>query len=254
MESVYAQSTICRQCSSHFEIGKPSAPAASTPAGNLGGSIIDRFQKLLRREKIRTIRCLHCRAPQQVSSFATSTMCPQCSMYLELKDFKIATPYSRNITTQGSVYIAPKGDVTSTKVACGEATIHGKLHGNLVCTGTVRVKVRGKLSGSIDAQHVIIEKGAAMELMRTIKAHRLEIHGQMSARVMCDSVAIGKTGALEGTVYARSIAVEKGGIFHGELYIGKQELEQPELLAVAKSKKEKPRRERGGDQPTFALA
>lgn len=253
MESVYAKTTICRKCSSHYEIGKVNAPDA-VEKDKPDDSILGRFNKLLRREKIRSIRCLNCRSPQQVSSFATSSICPHCSSYLELKDFKIATAYSRNITTQGAVFIAPKGEVSSTKVACGEATIQGKLHGNLICTGTVRVKVKGRLSAGIDAQHVIIEKGCSVEFVRSIKAHSVEIHGKVSARVMSDAVSIGKTGSLDGTIYAKAIAVEKGGIFHGELYIGKQELEQPELLPTTRSRKGKPREELGGDQPSLALA
>jgi cytoskeletal protein CcmA (bactofilin family) len=48
---------------------------------------------------------------------------------------------------------------------------------------------------------------------------------------MCDGrVTINKGGVLEGTVYAKAIAVEKGGIFSGELFIGQQELEQADLL------------------------
>ena len=49
---------------------------------------------------------------------------------------------------------------------------------------------------------------------------------------MCESaVTILKGGALEGVVYAKAINIERGGIFSGELFIGQQQLTQPELLA-----------------------
>lgn len=253
-ESVFAQSTICRKCSAHYPIGKGAAPQALAAAAEKNApSFLAKFKKLIHREQVRSIRCLDCGAPQQVSSFAESSICPQCSSFIELKDFKIGSSYSRNIHTQGCVTIMPKGDVSSTKIACGEAAIYGKMNGNLICTGKVKVKLKGRLSGGLDAQQLVIEKGSNIEFVRAIKGHRVEIFGKVSARVMSDIVMIGKTGSLEGTVYAKSISVEKGGVFHGELYIGKQELEQTELLTVPKGKKQKPRAEPDGEEPSLAL-
>jgi len=47
-------------------------------------------------------------------------------------------------------------------------------------------------------------------------------------------VTVGRTGWLEGTVYAKSINIEQGGVFQGELFIGQKEMSQPDLLAVDK--------------------
>jgi cytoskeletal protein CcmA (bactofilin family) len=48
---------------------------------------------------------------------------------------------------------------------------------------------------------------------------------------MCEGcVTIAKGGSLEGVVYAKAINVDKGGIFSGELFIGQQEMTQPDLL------------------------
>jgi cytoskeletal protein CcmA (bactofilin family) len=64
-----------------------------------------------------------------------------------------------------------------------------------------------------------------------LKAQIVEINGKASARVMCDGqVKINKGATLEGTVYAKAISVEKGGIFSGELFIGQRQGEQGELL------------------------
>ena len=41
--------------------------------------------------------------------------------------------------------------------------------------------------------------------------------------MVCDgAVKINKGGTLEGTLYAKAIVVEKGGIFSGELFIGQK--------------------------------
>jgi cytoskeletal protein CcmA (bactofilin family) len=95
------------------------------------------------------------------------------------------------------------------------------------------VKVHGKLFGSVETHHLIVQKRADVEFVRPIKVHSVEIHGKISARIMCETcVTITKGGALEGVVYAKAINIERGGIFSGELFIGQQELTQPELLGA----------------------
>lgn len=229
LESVFAKTTYCRKCSEHFNLEK-EGHNAPPPPGAQEESIFTRFSRLLRREQIRTIHCFGCHKPQQVSSFAKSSICPHCSAYIDLRDFKISTTFSRSIETQGTIAIGSGGDVTSTKVLCGNAIIKGKIHGSLICTGTTRVKAKGRLLGSIDSQMLVIEKGSNVEFVRAIKAGTAEINGKISARIMADVVKIGATGALEGIVYAKSISVEKGGIFHGELFIGQHQLSQQELI------------------------
>ena len=85
----------------------------------------------------------------QPSSSAQSSLCPQCGSYIDLKDFKISGTFGRSIQTQGEVIITSKGEVTSAKVACGEAIIEGKLRGNLSCTGTVTVRNRNAVHGTV---------------------------------------------------------------------------------------------------------
>jgi cytoskeletal protein CcmA (bactofilin family)/ribosomal protein S27E len=228
LESSFAKSTICRACSHSFEIAETQPVREETPAKS---SIFSHFGKLISREHVRDIRCYQCGAGQHVSSSAKSSICPQCGTYLDLRDFKISGTFSRSVQTQGLVHITSRGDVTSSKVACGTANIEGKFRGNLLCTGTTRVKMKGKLFGAVETHHLVVEKGAAVEFIRPVKVVTAEIRGRVSARIMCEGVIdICKSGELDGVVYAKSITVDKGGIFHGELYIGRRQLQQPELL------------------------
>ena len=164
-----------------------------------------------------------------------------------MSDFRINTPFSRLIQTQGVVKIEAKADVTSPKLACREAYIEGKLRGNMLCTGTVYVDYEGKIPGTLEAKHVLIKKGCNVEFVRTIKARSIEIAGQISANLQIDgTVKILKRGRLDGSVYARSIVVEKGGIFLGELSIGQSpepmqaELEVPADVPAEQSEKPLP--------------
>jgi cytoskeletal protein CcmA (bactofilin family) len=228
LESAYAKSTFCRKCGEHFSIEKLLSKETTSLKGP---SFFDKLSRLVSGEKIRHVACFSCGAKQQTSTEAQSTSCPSCGSYIDLRDFKIAGSFGRSIQTQGEVIITPKGDVTSGKIACGSAFVEGKMRGMLVCTGTVRVKVKGRFLGGVETQKLIVEKKSDVEFARPIKAQNLEIHGKVSARVMCDGqVTINKGATLEGTVYAKAISVEKGGIFSGELFIGQHEVEQGELL------------------------
>ena len=218
LESAIAKSTFCRKCGEHYSIEKLLAKEASSLEAP---GLFDRFRRLISRETEREVLCFACQAPQVVSSAAESTQCPKCGSYIDLRDFKISGPFGRSIQTQGEVYIGPKGDATSQRILCGEARVEGKMRGQMICTGTIAVRVTGKLQGSMEGGTVVVEKKSDIEFVRPLKAKNVQIDGHVKGQIHCDGrVTINKKGVLEGTVYAKSIVVEKGGIFSGNLVIG----------------------------------
>jgi len=228
MESAVAKTTFCRKCGKHFDVEQQFL--AEEPATREG--LFKKFTTLFATETTRTIECFECQAQQSVSSAAKSSICPHCSAYIDLRDFKITAAFARNIQTQGSVVVAAKGNLTSAKILCANAHIHGKMHGNLFCSGTTHVKLKGQVFGSVQTQHLLIEKGSDVEFLRPPKVGSAGIHGKVSARINAEGmVTISKTGSLEGTVYAKGINVDQGGNFHGELFIGRQEFSQPDLIS-----------------------
>ena len=221
LESAFAKTTFCRKCGEHFNIEKLLLKEVESLKGP---SFFNKVGKLLSRETTRDIACLSCGHPQQVSSVAQSSLCPGCGSYIDLRPFRITGPYGRSIQTQGEVVIAAKGDVSSARVICRDAVIEGQVRGVFVGTGVVRVKTRGKILGTIDGRNVVIDRRGDVEFVRPLKAHNIEINGKISARILCESrVTINKGGILEGTVYAKAINIETGGVFSGELFIGQQE-------------------------------
>ena len=204
-------------------------------------TLLARFGAFLSRHKTRQITCFDCAAVQTVSSSSSSSLCPNCSAYIDLSDFKINTVFSRVIQTQGTVTIGSKADVTSSKVACREAYLKGKLRGNLLCTGTAHIKLKGKITGFLEAGHVAVAKRSEVEFVRTVKARSMEIAGKVSANLQVDgTVKITKRGRLEGTVHAKGIVVEKGGVFQGELIIAPASLNHPALSPRANSVRQQP--------------
>lgn len=228
LESAYAKSTFCRKCGQHFSIEKLLAREAvslKTPG------FFDKLTKLIVRETIRDVTCFSCGHRQTVSGSAQSTLCPQCGSYIDLKDFKIEGPFGRSIQTQGDVVILAKGDCSGARIACASARLEGKLRGVLIATNHVHVRTKEKVIGAIETRNLVIEKKCDCEFVRPIKAEAVEISGRISARLVCDGqVKINKGGALEGTLYAKSIIIEKGGIFSGELCIRQNPKEEIEKL------------------------
>ena len=64
--------------------------------------------------------------------------------------------------------------------------------------------------------------------VNTIEIKRHDVGG--NCRLPAQSPFHHKTGTLEGSVTAKSIAIEKGGLFSGQLAIGQAGLTQGELL------------------------
>ena len=252
MEYAAAKSTMCRQCGRHYvpaAAPKPAArlqvrsekpaPAPSRPAPvEENPSLLRKFEGLWARQSNSVVECFECKAKQEVSSAATSTICPACSAHIDLKDYKITTSFSRTIRTHGEVHITAKGDLSSTTVICRSALIEGKLRGNLQCSAAATIDFSGKIPGRLTATHVVIERKAEVQFFRRLKVKSIEIRGRVIGEIIAESVVvIHKTGSLDGDVTARAISVEKGGMFSGQLIIGQQKLTQGELLPAASEDK-----------------
>jgi cytoskeletal protein CcmA (bactofilin family) len=83
------------------------------------------------------------------------------------------------------------------------------------------VKLQGRFHGGIDVNHLLVEKKSDVEFSRPVKARAVEIHGKVTARIICSGcVTIVKSGELAGSVHAKSVNFEKGGLFNGDLVIG----------------------------------
>lgn len=277
-----AKSTFCRRCSEYFAISAatlagakapfaaaplkpkvlapqssvaehaalPSPPPQAEPTGGLG--LRDRFEHLLGKPKNRMVRCFECDAAHEVSSSAHSSTCRSCGAYIDLQDYKITGSFSRNIVTRGSVYLSSKGDLSSSKIVCDSAILHGKMRGNIRCLGKLSIRSTGRVPGTFEASKFIVEKGSDIVMARPLRVAQAEIGGKVSAQIFAEGqVSILKSGFLEGAVTARGFAVEKGGIFQGELTIGPQApVADP---AAAPAVKEVPRDASVGETPILGV-
>jgi cytoskeletal protein CcmA (bactofilin family)/DNA-directed RNA polymerase subunit RPC12/RpoP len=242
MEYVAAKSTICRQCGRSFS---PSAPKPGLKLKDESSapeelSLHRKFEAIWSRQRNRLVSCFECKRKHEVSDAATSTNCPGCSAHIDLRDYKITTSFSRTIRTRGDVHLTSKGDLSSTSVICNSAIIEGKVRGNLECEDSMTINLVGKIPGRIGAQHLIVERKSDIQCFRRVRVTNIDIKGRMSGEIVATgSVTIHKTGTLEGNVTAKSLAIEKGGMFSGQLVIGQAGLTQGELLPDVKAAEKK---------------
>ncbi|MEO6871400.1 MAG: polymer-forming cytoskeletal protein [Chthoniobacterales bacterium] len=233
MEYAAARSTLCRQCGKHHVV-TPVAVEAKKVAKDkavAGPSFLKKFEGIWNRPRITSVACYDCGTQQEITSAATSTVCPSCSVHMDLRDYKISGSFSRRIRTHGEVHITSNGDVSSSKVTCWAAIVDGKLRGTLHCHEKAEFRTSGKVQGKVIAPEVVIGKKASVQFFRQLQVGSIEIRGAMTGEILADTiVTIRSTGSLDGNVIARSINVEKGGTFTGQLVIGRQSLEQAELL------------------------
>ncbi len=212
LEPQAVQSTICKNCSSHFEISARRPEKSGVGAGPK--------QKPPEAELKRTVACFDCSATHKVTSQAKTTLCPSCGSYIDLQDFNITGLFSRSIRTRGRLVIAARGDLNCGRAICGSAVIEGRIRGSLNCEGKAVFKSKGKLSGDVDANHLVVERAADVEFSRPVRAGRVEIMGKVTGKIICGTeVYIYKRGTLLGSVYARSLVVDHGGTFIGEAEI-----------------------------------
>ena len=117
------------------------------------------------------------------------------------------------------------------------------------------INLVGKIPGRIGAHHMIVERKSDIQCFRRVRVTNIDIKGRMSGEILASgAVTIHKGGTLDGTVTAKSIAIEKGGMFSGQLAIGQANLTQGELLPEAKAagKKAEPEVPAGAAQPLHA--
>ena len=252
LEPELAKSTYCRKCSGYIQLGKDQRSSGPQQIEKQP-SVLQKLESFLGVQRTVIAHCFECTGKREIPKSATSTICPQCGAYIDIQDYRIVGNFSRSIRTRGGVIITNKGDLSSNRVICESAEIQGAMRGSLICNGNVHIKIKGKLTGSIQAKAVYIDKKCEAEFVRPIRAERVEIEGTISARIISTgTVIIQKTGRFTGALFGRGFTVEKGGEFFGELSIGNVELTQGELLEMPKrspAPKEKP--ETGAD---FSLA
>ncbi|MEO8205629.1 MAG: polymer-forming cytoskeletal protein [Chthoniobacterales bacterium] len=217
-------STYCRACGQHFKAGReePVAPTVARP-----GFATRLLRKVVQRPP-RKVQCYTCGTTHEASGYAASTICPNCSGYIDLKNITVSSRATRMVDTRGHLHIERTGFLNNVSTICGTALIEGQINGRLYCAGLVRLTCKGRCSAEFSAEKVVVEKAANVYVAHAIRAGEVLIRGRVAGRILCSgSVRIMKGGLLEGDVHARAFSVDKGGAYQGSIAIGQFEPPQP---------------------------
>ena len=71
-----------------------------------------------------------------------------------------------SLKTTGSLVVGEEGEVVGEILEVGDATINGKVSGNLVASGRVHLVAGGEFRGTVVAPHFILEEGAILREVR----------------------------------------------------------------------------------------
>ncbi len=257
MEPASGLSTYCRGCGSHFRISKaiptgrltslvamargkatttPPRPAepVKSPAmpfqisgyGEQDAPMVARADTLSRvsapvsKEPSRVVVCFDCGASHKVSAASTSTLCPACSTYLDLRDIEVKDPTNQRIRTRGNVTVQKKGALLGSSIHCGDLTVHGTVSGSIYASGEVHLKASGKIMGEIRCQRFVVDRKCEVRCLQPVHAEEVEIHGLVTGHFHASRrIGLAKHASLTGSVTSRALSVERGGVLNGQVHV-----------------------------------
>jgi predicted acyltransferase (DUF342 family) len=108
------------------------------------------------------VRCTHCEGVLEVAPRAMSVFCPHCNKRLVIEDIRIQRYYAvREIATCGDVVVGKRGHAVAA-IRADNLIVEGKVSGDVVAVGCVRVASTASLTGDIRARGLSVEDGAAI--------------------------------------------------------------------------------------------
>ncbi|MGH8047133.1 MAG: bactofilin family protein [Chthoniobacterales bacterium] len=208
-------STYCRGCGDHYAVRREAPPIAAQKP-----SLPQRVREKIIPRQPHRIACHECGHEHAATTHAESTACPACGANIELRDIEILGHSTRIVHTRGTVHVGREGFLNSTRIVCGSAFVEGRIAGRITCEGTLRLRGHGICRAQITTKTLIIDRGASLYFPSTLHVGEVLIRGRVEADVECTgTLHIGRYGGLEGDIQARSMIVDKGGFYAGEVQV-----------------------------------
>ncbi len=267
MEPTSGFSTYCRKCAQYFKIepptkaqgsgffarlmhgGKSSAPPTtssrppSMPLQVLGFSeeadLVAQSRPNAPRnppeqKSYRHVICFDCQHHHKVSSHSTSSLCPNCGSYIDLRDVIIKDRSAQRIRTRGDVLVEKKGALLGTSITCGNLIVEGQVAGSIQASGAVTFRASGKVLGEVRCQHLAVEKKCEVHFLQPIHCETAEIYGQVQGHIhLTDRIFLNRKSSWQGTLTAKTALMEAGAKLVGAVEILPRPLDPPPLFSRA---------------------
>ena len=196
-------------------VARTSSFSRTQPVGTIG------------KDPPRTIQCLECDAVHKVAPASTSTMCPGCSTYIDLRDIGIKDRTNQRIRTRGNVTVEKKGALLGSSIHCGNLTIHGTVAGSIYASGDVIMKTDGKIMGEIRCRRFVLDRKCEVQCLQPVQAEVMEIHGHISGHFRATRlIMLSRHASLTGSATAQTISVEPGAMLNGQVLVHPPEAER----------------------------
>jgi cytoskeletal protein CcmA (bactofilin family)/predicted RNA-binding Zn-ribbon protein involved in translation (DUF1610 family) len=170
------------------------------------------------REPPRQVVCFDCQHVHKVSAASTSSLCPNCGCYIDLRDVIIRDRTTQRIRTRGDVVVEKKAALLGTSITCGNLTVHGQVSGSIYSSGEVSFKTEGKVLGEVRCRQLIVEKKSQIHFLQPVHAVRAEITGEMTGHLHCTEYAhLGKRASLTGSVQTKILRVDPGATLEANI-------------------------------------
>jgi cytoskeletal protein CcmA (bactofilin family) len=206
----------------------PSVPLQISGYGEQDSHLVARASSLNRtgatpaahKDPPRTVRCYECDAIHRVAGASTSTICPSCSTYIDLRDIEIKDRTNQRIRTRGNVTVQKKGALLGTSIHCGNLTVHGTASGSIYASGEVQFKDDQKIIGEVRCGQLVIDKKCEVQFLQPVHAGDVEISGQVTGHFYATgSIILHRGASLSGSATARTLTVEPGAMLNGQIAV-----------------------------------
>ncbi len=170
--------------------------------------------------RFRPVVCFECQHHHRVSEHSTSSLCPNCGSYIDLRDVVIKDRTTQKIRTRGDVLVEKKGALLGTSITCGNLTVEGQVAGSIYASGQVTFRASGKVLGEVRCQHLALEKKCEVHFLQPIHCETAEIYGQGLGRIhLTDRLFLNRKASWDGAVAAKSALMEPGAKLQGVIEI-----------------------------------
>jgi cytoskeletal protein CcmA (bactofilin family)/predicted RNA-binding Zn-ribbon protein involved in translation (DUF1610 family) len=260
MEPTSGFSTYCRKCAQYFRIEPAEKPAGGFLSRMMGGKsgavqpktssrplsmplqvmgfseeadIVAESQPNAARasqdeRRFRSVICFECQHHHRVSEHSTSSLCPNCGSYIDLRDVIIKDRTTQKIRTRGDVLVEKKGALLGTSITCGNLTVEGQVAGSVYASGQVSFRASGKVLGEVRCRHLSIEKKCEVHFLQPIHCETAEIYGHVVGRIhLTDRIFLNRKASWDGAVVTKSALMEPGARLQGFVEILPQPIPPP---------------------------
>ena len=190
----------------------------------------------------RSVICFDCQHPHKVSGLSTSSLCPNCGSYIDLRDVVIKDRTTQKIRTRGDVTVEKKGALLGTSITCGNLVVEGQVAGSIYASGQVTFRSSGKVLGEVRCGHLLVEKKCSIQFLQPVHVVTAEIHGIISGRLeIQERLLLTRRGQIAGSLQVKRMQMDAGSQMEASMQVLPRPLPPvPAPLSIAISRTSMP--------------